>query len=45
MAQQLNVSRVGPTEMKGIVMETWQVGKVPSGGYITALLINHLQRN
>ena len=39
MAQQLNVSRVGPQKWKGMVMETWQVGKVPSGGYITALLL------
>ena len=37
--QQLHVSRISPRKWKGTIQPTWQVGKVPSGGYITALLL------
>ena len=38
-AQQLHVFRISPQKWKGTIQPTWQVGKVPSGGYITALLL------
>ena len=37
--EQISVSRKAKGKWEGVVQPNWQVGKVPSGGYVTALLL------